>query len=1357
MMMAFTISLSALPSLAENEPSLWWQQVCAQADEDNDKGNYADAAKKLESVVQKLGQTDRDCIESVQALADLCYTYSCLNRRTDAERCGKRAIEIAELNPPHSPLLNKLGYTPAQIVSGQKKMLRLALEALANSYLSEERYSEAEKLLKESTTKLGVGDDSVVSQALLAEVLKQKSEYSKAAEAFKRVIAIREKLKFPEETAKAYECLGNCYYLQNDLSSAESAFKKAIVIMQRAKLTTRPAMSDMYDDLGNVYYYQKRYPEAESQYRLSLAALHDAGGMSDERTGERLRDLGSVLVILDKLDEAELCYNTAYKDKKYVASKEIFLDNLFTIQRKTSILTYKRFFTASATDMHQCIVSNQKKIQPDSLAWAKFLEDVCVSFPQFAVRTDPVIPLLKHAIAIRTRLEGANSPFIAHDQYLIAYRLASIGGEFSGPALKSYAMWKALSKSDSAKLKYWQFAQIRLAYLLGALGKEHRTEAMEMADIAYDTESKSGIDLFDLATLYELFGKFGKARVIYDEAFEIAKARNNKANMAVAAFARASVSFRENDFVNAWSEAKQAESLFKETQGDEYYKQSALNLSCLKLLTDLSVQRGNLSEAESYARQLTSPLKFQPSNMQVQRDYLELAKILLLENKNDEAKKIVNNAIAVLSNSTYGQYLGEIELAHAHDMLGSIQMSSRHYAEADLEFRQAYNLYRDDDESTAGILGMVNDLNQMARCFSVSGGQADQTVQLACLKLDSYLKSAFPQLSFAQQCAFVSCVGDQIDPLLTYSMTRETARGTFTFLMRWQGLLVDAVRRSSGDASGDSETSNQLRKIRNQLSQISAQGGGSSTVTSLTNEKEALERKLAFGRKSDDSADEVLNQTSKDFAAALADDEAFVDIVHYHRFDDDTPAYAALVVTKNGGVKLLNLPNAEQIDATVSKWLQSMAAPGGSVRDISLDSSNDASATTEDPDVLCAKVASQLWAPLKAVIPVSTKKIWLCPDAKLSTLPWSVLLENAHADNLMLSQIDSPRAFLTLKGGASKVASSGDNKVLLVGGINFANKSLFLPGTKQEVTEIEGLAKDKGYQLDELTGDAATKSSLLEKLSKSAYAHIATHGFFNDASSRAASAEKSTSGAARNPSDNSAFKSVSREVVSVSTGESSDNTYLMERDPLLSSGLLLAPTKSSGKTDTNLSANFDTNLAAKSGASVSNKYGVSVTNKSGANVSTKFGANASAISDTTGGVDNTRSGDAVDISTDNNADDRLTAEELVGQDLSGLRTVVLSACNSGRGKGYDGQGVMGLRAALVGAGAKGVVMSLWPVDDDATRELMKQFYANLWNKTNPMSPVLALRAAQQAVRNNPNGKWKHPFYWSGWIYDGLGW
>ncbi|HEY9734356.1 MAG TPA: CHAT domain-containing tetratricopeptide repeat protein [Drouetiella sp.] len=1305
---------AVLPSNAQEAPTLWWQHTCTLADQDTENGNYVEAIKKLEPLVKKLSETDRDNIEIVYPLVNLANNYAWANRRDDAEKAGKRAIEIAEVKPPHTATLAKQGYTQAQILSGCRKIYRYALEGLANSYLNEERYSEAEKLLNQSIAKLGTGEDSVVSQALLGDLLlNQKREYKKAEESYKKVIALREKLKDPEELAKSYESLGSCYYFENDLSSAQAYFIKAIDAMQKANLATKPSNASFHDDLGNMYFYQKRFADAEKEYRIAVGILKNDADASDEKRASQLRDLGSALVKLNKLEEAEQCYNAAFKDSKFVISKDIFLDRLSSLQRKTCFATYNRFF--KATDIHQCIIENQKKMDPQSIQYAKFLEDVCVSWQAFPTRNEAVIPLLKQAIAIRTKLDGPNSPQIAHDQYLIAFRLALLGGEYSGPALESYKTWKSLMKGGAAKLKSWQFAQVRLAHLLGANGST-RNEALEMADLAYDTESKVGVELYDLATLYELFGKFGKARVIYDQAFESASSQHNVANMATAALSRASLSFRERDLTSAWNEAKQAEALFQEAQGPEYYRISPFNLSCLQLLSDLSVERGDLSSAEAYARQLTGPLKWRPADYEVQRDYLELAKILLLENKNDEAKKIIDNAVVSLSNTSYGNYLGEIELAHAHDMLGSLALDANNLVDAELHFRRAYNLYRDDDNSTSGVLGMVNDLNHIARCYGPSdAAQSSQSVLLACVKLDKYLKSVFPQISFAQQCAFVTCIGDQIAPLLTYASNSESAPKTFQYLMQWQGLLVDSVRRSSGDATRDADISNRLKKIRNQLSKTSTQSADSSALTALTSEKEALERELALRRNSEDNTDEILKKTSKDFVSLLADDEAFIDIVHFRRVDNGAAAYTAFVVAKTCGIKVVNLPKAELIDDAVRKWIQSMATASGSVRDLKFDTSAAPSGSSESPSALSAVLSDKLWTPIKAVIPATTKKLWVCPDAKLATLPWSVLIENSHSPDLMLSQVDSPRALLSLKQGTLKMvhsnqntqkventrnnqsaqnSQSSQNNVLLVGGIDFANKALFLPGTKQEVSEIQSLVKEQGYQLTELTGGAATKSALLDSLSKSTFAHIATHGFFNQTSAD----PLSVSAAGQ--------KSLSRAIANVSVGESSGNTFLMERDPLLSSGLLVAPVLADG--------------------SAQNKQPSS-------------------------------SGDTVDSVTTSDADDHLTAEELVGQDLSNCRTVVLSACNSGRGKGYDGQGVMGLRAALIGAGAKGVLMSLWPVDDDATRELMKQFYLNLWSKTNPMPPVLALRTAQQSVRDNPNGQWKHPFYWAGWIYDGIGW
>ena len=114
----------------------------------------------------------------------------------------------------------------------------------------------------------------------------------------------------------------------------------------------------------------------------------------------------------------------------------------------------------------------------------------------------------------------------------------------------------------------------------------------------------------------------------------------------------------------------------------------------------------------------------------------------------------------------------------------------------------------------------------------------------------------------------------------------------------------------------------------------------------------------------------------------------------------------------------------------------------------------------------------------------------------------------------------------------------------------------------------------------------------------------------------------------------------------------------------------------------------------------------------------------------------------------------LTAEEIASLDHSGVEWAVLTACDTGVGEIKAEEGVFGLRRAFQVAEVKTLNMSLWSVDDEATREWMRELYTARFMEG--MSTAESVREASLRAlkRRREKRESTHPFYWGAFVAAG---
>ncbi len=1350
--------------------------------------------KSLEIRVKTLGENNPD---TGQVLANLSWLLFDTDRKDEAIslsrrtlknmelNCGKRSAEVAEYQCQLAMLLEddetqeqeceRLFQSSLSIKeenSGKDNQELLPIIKGYSSFLiTKNRFSDAEKLLNRSLTiaKKKAQNDKAVADTLvdLAYLAEQQEDNRKAISFLESALDIRTQQNSPD-IAEIFADLGRNYsdqmrYMQaepfqrNALSAyqkqtnvsartlisvmenlgltlhelqkyeeAEKIFRETLQLSQRTYPAGHIDIAIKLHNLARCLRAEKKYVEAEDLLKRSLDIKRAQTKVDEIDLAASLRNLARLKALQEKYDEAiplyEQCITIYGKHGQngYVASNRVNLANVY--------IALGDFVAAERllTDVHSGVgKNNYNKTNPflriaDEQRWLRLKELILAqeknpdrasqleSEALKALQSNSETPVMKLFEQVLTNPKEHNEkPSIQNAETLvqIAVQLLYLGGDSSVVATKSYTMFSEFFQASDqlnrastriAKSPKLVYSLIGLASLMVSYHDLDKSQnALRWAE-TYSNKlenTKQRTDCYlQIATCWQFMADYATAQRLIETA--MTDCGDDKSLKFKILTARSRLFDELSEFQSARNCAEEALTIGQSVYGEK----SPHLFDCYQTLAQSSLALGQANQARQYALKALlqpdlTPEKKAEGSLLVGQSLMALGEIA-------EASERFIDVVEV-----YSEKLGDADLktaAIASSCLGQCLLRSQlpdRYKRAEEKFASALKV-GEKDSSNTDILSKARNLDGLALVsYMVSADSSNKTVSAfertfgdsalahryqldAAGCIDRYIYSAFPNLSFAQQCSFINTVTKQENSLLTVCSGPDSIKEAYGYMMKWKGLLLESLRQRQ--LISRSATNNpQFKKIMDDLTSARRKLVGLSykrtetdipsnnQLSDATAAKERLERSLA-AISVESIEDPMSHMNATKFCQLLKLDEVFVDIVRCRPFAQDYDKYAAIVSRKSatGQVNYVDLGRADSVISTVQQWRAATTSGAStSKRDLSLDRqlTKNASISSENYDILTTRL-SNLLAPIRKLISdtPAVNRIWLCPEGEFAKIPWNSLplMDNTHAPQIC--EVDSPREFALQRLGKNTKPTVG-REIMLTGLSNFEKSGLSaLPGALKEVQELQEIAKQDGLIVHACVQEDATKDVVAKAIENASVVHIATHGFVRSDPAESQKANANFIMADLTTRGGAPFSGTSR-------------------NPLLDCGLFFAYPK---------------------------------------------------------------------VETSDEAPDILTAEEIAALNLSKCDLVTLSACQTGLGRGLDGQGVIGLRSAILSAGARCILMSLWSIDDESSKELMKRFYSHLW-KDPSISKVDALRQAQteiQAIK-----EWREPRYWAGWVLAGDGW
>jgi len=1130
-----------------------------------------------------------------------------------------------------------------------------ALNQQVNQLIEQGKYQEAIPIAEravEVSKRVRGPEDPETAEALnnLGLLFKKIGDYVKAEPLYQEALRIREKVLGPEhpDTAESLNNLALLYHAMHEYVKAEPLLQEALRIRQKVLGSEHPATALSRNNLAELYDDMGEYAKAEPLYQEALRIQQKVLGPENPDTATSFNNLGELYQEMHEYAKAEPLLQEALQILQKVLGPE-HPDTV--VSRNNLAELYQEIHEyAKAEPLYQeALRICQKVLGSEHPNTAQSLTNLASLYLDIGEYTKAE-PLLQEALRIRQKVLGPEHPYTA-------------------------------TSLNNLALLYWRMGEYAKAEPLyqEALRIDQKVLGLEHPDMARS--------LNNLADLYHAMGEYAKAEPLLQEALQILqKVLGPEHPDAVVSLNNLAELYQDmGEYAKAEPLLQEALRIRQKTLGPEHPKTatSINNLALLYRVTGeyakaepllqevLRIRRkvlgpehpdtaGSLSNLALLYQEMGEYAKAKP----FYQEALKIRQKVLGSEHPDTATSLNNLAALYYATGDYAKaeplyqealkidqkILGpeHPETATSLNNLALLYQAMGEYAKAEL-------LYQESLKIMQKVHGpehpdTATSLDNLAR-LEFDLGRIDEATSLARQASSAeltILSKIFSFTSEEQRLAYL----DIFDPYSLFPFLKGTENDLAAAVLRYKGVVLDSIVEDrllaeASQGSEDQKLMDQLNLDKSQLGQLLLQPV--QKLSAETNQRiEALEGEV----------EKIEGQFAQHIAGLGQARHALG--VTIEQVQRTIPNDGALIEYLRYGHYLGKGKWEQRYGAIV---LFSKGAPVW----IPLGKANEIEALAHrygtlvrgspEEEELSANLQAlyeALWAPIDQALPSQTKRIIISPDGQLNFISFATLLTKDQqflAERYSVQYVASGRDLLReLKPSTAKEVVLFANPDFNLGSTAMLAKADHRSGNAGSIRGTE--KRDvEDWSFGSLDGTQKERDELIKKFL--GWGWTAT-----DFTKKKATKE-------------ALLKIHSPYILHLAT-----HGFFAKEDP--------------------------TTAQTKPGASLDERQSVT---------KSKFFKNPMhrgwlllAGAQTT--IEAWKRDEVPPVENDG----ILTAEDVSTLDLQGTWLVTLSACDTGSGEARAGEGVMGLRRGFIQAGAQNLLMTLWPISDEVTVQIMSDFY-----------------------------------------------